>query len=106
MTTELLSTLTKKIKATLEWLGLKIEDGIAYVKEIVTDRLTAKTIRVQRIEMVDSATGEIYCTWIENGNLKRELGVCDDVINEYVTNPVEETPAPVEDILEVTSPSE
>ncbi len=84
MSTSFLTTLTDRIVNVLEWLGLKMEDGVATVKGIVTEVFTAKTARVQRMEMVDSATGEIYCTWIANGEMKRELGDCDSVIGEYI----------------------
>ncbi|MBU2545448.1 tail fiber domain-containing protein, partial [Patescibacteria group bacterium] len=106
MDTNLLSTLTKKIKATLEWLGMRLEDGVAYVREIVTDKLTAETVRIKRMEIVDSVTGEIYCTWIENGDWKKELGDCDSAIGEYVSESEPESEPESPPILETTTPSD
>ena len=63
-----LSQLTGKIITAGEW---------------VFDRITAKTARIERLEeverlqMIDKATGEIYCTWIENGEWKKVQGECD-----------------------------
>jgi len=46
------------------------------VKELIADKISANTMRVKQIEMVDKATGEIYCTWIENGELMKKKGEC------------------------------
>jgi len=80
--TEILGSYVEKIKQALASLGLTIEKGIAQIKEIITDRLTAKTVRVEKIEMVDAVTGEIYCTWIERGKLKKVKAKCDQI--EYL----------------------
>ena len=56
-------------------MGLTIENGIAFLKEITVDKFTAKTARLEKIEMVDKATGEIYCTWVENGEWIKEKGL-------------------------------
>ena len=31
------------------------------------------------MEMVDAVTGDIYCSWIENGEMKRVRGECDTI---------------------------
>ncbi len=110
MTTDLLSTLTNKIKATLEWLGMQLEDGIAYVKEIVTDKLTTKRIITTEIELIDKKTGKKYCTWIEDGEWVKMLGDCDSVYDDPEPEEGGETPPlqpePEPDILETTTPSD
>jgi hypothetical protein len=54
-------------------------------------RIFAKTVRVSNgIEMVDRSTGEIYCTYIENGEFKKLLGQCTDEIVSSPSNTVPE----------------
>ncbi|OGZ18540.1 MAG: hypothetical protein A2Z68_00835 [Candidatus Nealsonbacteria bacterium RBG_13_38_11] len=55
-----------------------IENGIANIQEIVTEKLTAKKARLDKIEMVDQNTGEIYCTWVQDGEWIKEKGECDN----------------------------
>ncbi|MDP3093693.1 MAG: hypothetical protein Q8N16_02920 [bacterium] len=69
--------LEAKIKQVLASLGLILENGIAQLKEIIVGKVTAETARVDKIEMVDRATGEIWCTWIENGEWQKFRGDCD-----------------------------
>jgi len=75
----LLDSFTQKVKQALISLGVSIENGIAQVKELVTDKLFAKKARIEKLEMVDKATGEIYCTWVENGEWQKMKGECDAV---------------------------
>ena len=49
------------------------------LKQIIADSLTVKTARVNDIEMVDSANGDIYCTWIANGEMQKVKGDCATV---------------------------
>ena len=69
----------QKVKQVLVSLGLFIQDGIAQVKEIITEKLFVKTARIEKIEMVDQRTGDIYCTWIEYGETKRVKGECSTI---------------------------
>jgi parallel beta-helix repeat protein len=81
----ILDKFTLIIKNSLEKLGLFIKDGIVQIKE-----LFAKKIRTEKLEMVDQTTGEIYCTWIENGEWIKIKGECDTSINPLT----EPTPTP------------
>ncbi|KKQ67947.1 MAG: hypothetical protein US88_C0008G0001, partial [Parcubacteria group bacterium GW2011_GWA2_38_27] len=74
-----LSWLAQKVKAVLAELGMVLEDGVASLKQVVVDRFNAKTARIEKMEMVDSATGEIYCAWIKNGDWVKAKGECDKV---------------------------
>jgi len=84
------------IKKSLEKLDLFIENGIAKVKEIIAEKLTAeivvtKEIKTERIttneiQIVDKVTGEIYCTWIENGEWVKVKGECGTISNETASN--------------------
>jgi len=56
----------------LKW----IKDKVVEVKELIADKISAKTARFEKIEMKDKATGGIYCTWIENGEWVKTEGEC------------------------------
>jgi len=73
----LFSSLIDGVKQAFTSVGLAIENGIARVKELITDTLFAKKARIEKLEMVDSVTREIYCTWIENGEWQKVKGECD-----------------------------
>jgi len=88
----------KKIKQALASLGLFIENGIAQIKELIAEKITAQKARLDKIEMVDQATGETYCTWIENGEWVKIKGECQEI----ETDPISEGPPPVEDVCDST----
>ncbi len=69
-----LSQFSLAIKNGLEKLGLFVENGVTKVKEI-----TANKARLDKIEMVDQATGEVYCTWIANGEWVKIKSSCEDL---------------------------
>ncbi|MFA4998433.1 MAG: hypothetical protein WC514_00165 [Candidatus Paceibacterota bacterium] len=114
----LLGEFVQRIKNALASLGLSIENGIASLKEIVTETLTAKKARLDKIEMVDQTTGDIYCTWVENGEWQKIKGECDNtvspqgsssespVITTTPVGPVTPTEVPAEEssVPEETSP--
>jgi len=112
--TSILDSFTLAIKNALKTLGLIIENGIAKVKEIVAEKLTAeivvtKEIKTERIttneiQIVDKATGEIYCTWIENGEWVKVKGECESLTSQPVTN--NEQPASNETTKSVATSSE
>ncbi|MFQ6036864.1 MAG: hypothetical protein ACE5NM_13575, partial [Sedimentisphaerales bacterium] len=52
----------QKVRQALASLGLFIRNGIAQIREIITDKLTAKTAQVetatvQRLQMIDQRRG-------------------------------------------------
>lgn len=57
-------------------LGITAKDGVTLVKNMIADKITAKVARVNKLEMVDQATGGIYCMWVENDAWKKERGGC------------------------------
>ena len=85
------SSFIERVKNALVSLGLAIENGVARLKELITDKLTAKTARIEKLEMVDKATGEIYCNWIENGEWQKTKGECQDAQADVVSAPIEQT---------------
>jgi len=79
----ILDQFTLAIKRVLEKLGLLIENGVAkiekiFAKEIVVERIKSEEIETTRIKIKDKATGEIYCLWIENGEIKKGKGDCEE----------------------------
>ena len=98
----LFSRFVDSVKKALSSIGLFIENGVAKIREVITDRLTTKVARVEMMEMVDSVTGEVYCTWIANGKQERVLGECDSVdLSVQSQDQVDPTP-----VLEDTTPIE
>lgn len=35
------------------------------------------TVRIQKFELIDSKTGDIYCTWMQNGQWQQVKALCD-----------------------------
>lgn len=64
------------IKTALELLGMNLSKGVASLTEVIADKISVKTASVETLQMVDKSTGEIYCTYIENGEWKKVAGGC------------------------------
>ncbi len=79
------SSLLSKLTDSLVSLGISIKDGVTHIANLAVDTFYAKTARIEKLEAVDQATGEIYCTWVENGQWQKVKGACAG----------SETPAPV-----------
>ena len=74
------SSFIGKVKTILSSLGLAIEDGVAFIRDLTVEKLTVKdTMRINKMEMVDQATGQVYCTWIENGEWIKTQGGCNKI---------------------------
>ncbi len=60
-----------------------VNNAVSYVKELIAEKIVAKKVTVEnlevlnKIQMKDQSTGEIYCVWIENGEWKKVKGECD-----------------------------
>ncbi|MCX6721373.1 MAG: Ig-like domain-containing protein [Candidatus Staskawiczbacteria bacterium] len=72
-------TLLGKVTNVLTSLGISIKDGVTSIATLATEKFTTKTARMDKIEMVDKATGDIYCTWIENGEWQKAKGECSTI---------------------------
>lgn len=78
----LFENFTQKLKQALVSLGFVVENGIAQVKELMaekitaTERIVAPVGQFEKIEMRDKLTNEIYCTWIENNEWIKVKGEC------------------------------
>ncbi len=60
----------------MSYLGVVVENGVATLKGIFTEKVVTN-----EIELVDKATGEKYCTWIENGEWIKKKGECSSLEN-------------------------
>ena len=72
-------TLLGKVTNVLASLGISVKDGVAQITQLAVKKLSAKNARVETLEMVDKATGKIYCTWLENGQIMKAKGQCETV---------------------------
>jgi hypothetical protein len=75
-------TLLDKVTNVLLSLGISVKDGVANITTLATQKFSADTATIKGLEMVDKATGDIYCTWIENGEWKKAKGNCGDIVAE------------------------
>ncbi|MEK7499578.1 MAG: tail fiber domain-containing protein, partial [Patescibacteria group bacterium] len=66
-------------KSLLASLGMFLENGVVRISELIADKATIK-----KLQMIDSATGDVYCTWIENGEWQKARGDCDSIGNQPV----------------------
>jgi hypothetical protein len=81
----LFQVFVEKVKQALASFGLFIKNGIARVKELITDVARIKKIKeVEEFEIRDKATGEIYCVWLENGEWKKVKSSCDNLTNDQL----------------------
>lgn len=73
------TNLLSKVTNVLSIIGITIKNGITNIKNLAVENFQAKTAKIEKLELVDSKTGEAYCTWIEDGILKTEKGECGSV---------------------------
>ena len=90
----LLTTFTQGLKQTLSSLGIVIDKGITrienlFTREITTEIISSEIAKINKIEMVDQSTGELYCTWIENGEWVKYKSSCEDLtgLDAQISNP-------------------
>ena len=87
----------QSIQASLSDIGATLSEGVMKLKQIVVDNLTAKTadiaqVNIQKMQVVDQATGDTYCTWISNGEWQKVKGDCTSANTTVVTQTT--TPMP------------
>lgn len=91
-------------------IGIYIAQGVIQAREFIAEKITARKVVTDFIEMKDSATGETWCVRIENGEWDKFKGTCGEAsvssaqsatVVEPVLTPNEEPQTPsVEIILE------
>lgn len=74
-----IETFLQKVTNALFSLGITIKNGITSIKELKVAKSDTDIARIKKIEMVDSETGDIYCSWIKNGEWQKAKGECGSV---------------------------
>ncbi len=105
--TSLWGDLTLAVKESLAKLGLFIESGIVKVTGIISETITAKKAQFDVIELKDKKTGEIYCTWMQDGAMISVKGNCTDIEDAATqVDNTEETNTPPVDVVPVLTDEE
>jgi hypothetical protein len=78
----IINRISSLIKDVLEKLGLFIENGVASVKKLIADEAKINKLQVDRFEMKEKETGDIYCIWMEKGELQKQKGECSEIDNQ------------------------
>jgi len=52
----------------------------------IFDQISVKTARIEKLELVDQKTGQVYCTWISNGEWVKAAAECDKI--EYLNGQI------------------
>jgi hypothetical protein len=103
-------TVLEQIRASLEKLGVAIQDGILKVKTLIADLIQAKrvetdTVSANQLEMKDVDTGTIYCVQIKSGEWVKTPGACGSnptAVQTVVSPPPPSSPPPPTDISTTT----
>lgn len=89
-----ITTLSEKITNVLTSLGISIKDGMTSIANLAVEKSTTDVARIKKMEMVDSDTGDIYCTWVKDGEWVKIKGDCGSLDAANVSaqpSPVDET---------------
>ncbi len=60
-------------------VGVTFKNGLVKASEFIADKITAKRIVIEELEMKDDITGETFCITISSGDWKKESGNCGEV---------------------------
>jgi len=69
-------TFLTKLQNTLYTIGISVKDGVVSIANLAVQKSDTDIARIKKMEMVDSTTGEIYCTWIAGGEWVKIKGDC------------------------------
>ena len=77
---------SEQLRTSLVSLGLAVNtNGTLQVDTLVaTTKIVTAKVEAQRIQMTDQRNGDVYCTWIDYGQLTTVRGECDTI--EIVDN--------------------
>ncbi len=76
-----IETMLDKVKNVLTSLGISAENGIVSITQLASQKVSTDVVAIKQMQMTDKATGEAYCTWIENGEWVKVKGECGSVEN-------------------------
>jgi len=76
-------TFLDRVSNSLSSLGITIRDGAVNIANLAVSRSDTEVARIKKMEMVDATTGEVYCTWIADGEWVKTKGDCSssDVVS-------------------------
>jgi len=121
---ELLYAANRPLASAMTYLINRLSDGATVIKDFMSERVTAvvgvfervKTNRLEingGIQMKDKSTGEVYCVVIDNGEITKIPGECEDSIDSEESELVtpsgyeeDETDQTEEEIVDVIVPEE
>jgi len=63
------------LRTSLAALGLTVNPN----GDLTVDTLRARKVALDRLEVRDQRTGDIYCTWLDYGEWIKVLGECDTI---------------------------
>jgi len=72
-------TLLNKVTNVLFSLGISVKNGITTIEQLASKKIKTDVVEIQQMQMTDKATGDAYCTWIENGEWVKAKGECSSV---------------------------
>ncbi|MDO9399823.1 MAG: hypothetical protein Q7T79_04040, partial [bacterium] len=101
----IVDSFVEKVKQALASLGLVVENGVAKAREIMAEKITAKKVETRELQMIDKATNETYCSWIENGEWVKVKGKCETTTEakaEVKTEAIETVESPLVPIVPIT----
>ncbi|MBU0647239.1 hypothetical protein KKC67_02760, partial [Patescibacteria group bacterium] len=84
---------------------------VAKVREIVAEKIATKQVETTELQMIDKATNDSYCSWIENGEWVKVKGKCDAVEIKNTTKTtteakIETTESPIAPaVVEIVNPA-
>jgi hypothetical protein len=73
------SNLTSLVQNIISSMGISFQNGLTTIQNLAVDKPSAKIAAIDRLEMKDRATGEIWCTFSKDGQMQKVQGTCDTV---------------------------
>ncbi|MBI5742351.1 MAG: tail fiber domain-containing protein, partial [Candidatus Niyogibacteria bacterium] len=83
-------SLLAAVVSVMRDFGITFTNGVVQAREFVMEKVTAKKVVAEVLEMKDSATGDTYCLRINNGDWSKTRGVCDGAASSV--NPINSQP--------------
>jgi hypothetical protein len=66
------------VVGVLQNAGITLADGFIQTREFLADKITAKKVVAEVLEMKDSTTGDTYCVSVANGEWAKNKGTCGE----------------------------
>jgi len=106
---EAIKELATRVSSLEARISQGVSRGIGDLKDLIVDTLTARKVVTDTLEMKDSATNEIYCIKITNGEWDKSKGACGNTPENNQASVVQATenePVVPEEPAAATSPTE